>query len=371
MDLKELENLLDAMDRGHARAMAEAEAAYQLDRAKLVAQIAEFRRIASKYSIASAAPTQPPKPSMTMGLLPPQLHTASGFDGSLTGLIHSYLTNPNSPVHGLRHGTRQNYASLLKRMGEGYGATQVADLGEEDIKKMHDGWAGENGDKIAMAHSMITMLRTLVVFGVTVLNDDGCRRLSFTLHRMKFKVPLKEPVLLNANQARLIIEKAKDLKFFSIGAAQALQFACQLRQKDVIGEWTPADDPEVSSNLVHRGMKWARGVCWEEIDPNMILRHKTSKEGKTVEVHLRSFPQVVRELRRVGFGVKKSGPIIVCENTGFPWTAIEFRRQWRKIARECGIKDEVKNRTGGSGELDIDETFVADAEAGEEDRVLN
>jgi hypothetical protein len=38
-----------------------------------------------------------------------------------------------------------------------------------------------------------------------------------------------------------------------------------------------------------------------------------------------------------------TGPVVVSEYTGLPWTAPEFRRWWRKIARACEIPDAVRN----------------------------
>ena len=45
------------------------------------------------------------------------------------------------------------------------------------------------------------------------------------------------------------------------------------------------------------------------------------------------------------------GPIIDSELTGRPWAAPEFRRQWRKIARACGIPDAVFNMDSRAGAI--------------------
>jgi integrase len=44
-----------------------------------------------------------------------------------------------------------------------------------------------------------------------------------------------------------------------------------------------------------------------------------------------------------------SGPVIVSERTGRPWTSAKFGREWRKIARAVGVPDSVQNRDSRSG----------------------
>jgi hypothetical protein len=38
-----------------------------------------------------------------------------------------------------------------------------------------------------------------------------------------------------------------------------------------------------------------------------------------------------------------SGAIIVSDRDRLPWDAVEFRRQWRKLADACGIPKTVRN----------------------------
>lgn len=321
---------------------------------------------------------EPPAPSANAALpASPQDSDDRGFDGTLRGLIHCYITDARSPFHSLRHSTRKNYAGILKRINETCGSARVADLKEPDIQAIHDGWS-KGGEKIAMAHSMITMVRTLAVFGATVLGDQRCERFSFVLHRMKFKVPETKNEPLSADQAAAIIKMANHVGMASLGLAQAFQFWTPLRQKDVIGEWVPLSEPD-ESDTHHNGLKWVRGVRWEQIDDNFDLHHVTSKEGKAVQVSLVKFPLLMEQIALVGR--KKSGPVVVSELTTLPWTGSEFRRQWRRIARLCEIPENVKNRNSGpgvndEGEDDSDEHSPPAAEKYAEpgdasDRVLN
>lgn len=51
-----------------------------------------------------------------------------------------------------------------------------------------------------------------------------------------------------------------------------------------------------------------------------------------------------------------SGPVIMCELTGTPWTQRNWRRWWRIIAREAGVPDTIQNRDsrpGAATEADV------------------
>jgi hypothetical protein len=108
-------------------------------------------------------------------------------------------------------------------------------------------------------------------------------------------------------------------------------------------------------------MKWLKGIRWEEIDQNLVLRHLTSKRQKMLEVPLFSAPMIVQEFDRLFPGavsgdrsinrsaLPAKGPVIVNERTKVPWTDDEYRRQWRILATACGIPKTVKNMDSRAG----------------------
>jgi site-specific recombinase XerD len=135
----------------------------------------------------------------------------------------------------------------------------------------------------------------------------------------------------------------------SIALAQAFQFELMLRQKDVIGEWVPIREPGIS-DVQADGLKWLRGIRWEEIDQNMVLRHLTSKRQKMIEVSLRNAPMVIEEMALLG-AQPANGPIIVSEWDRLPWTGPEFRRWWRIVAEAAGVPKEVRNMDSRAGAI--------------------
>lgn len=101
--------------------------------------------------------------------------------------------------------------------------------------------------------------------------------------------------------------------------------------------------------------KWLRGIRWQEMGQDLILHHEQSHDGKEIELDLKSAPLVMAEIKKQFPERPSQGPIIICEPTGLPWTAQEFRRWWRKIANEAGVPKGVKNRHSRIGDEDDDD----------------
>jgi hypothetical protein len=56
-----------------------------------------------------------------------------------------------------------------------YGAEKVRDLKARDMLRWHEDWS-ERG--VSMAHGLMRMMRGLFTFGMTILENDECARLS-------------------------------------------------------------------------------------------------------------------------------------------------------------------------------------------------
>jgi hypothetical protein len=374
MDSLDLERLLAGLDREQAQIL-ERSAEIDRDRAQIRALLADNHRIAAsiaaKYNMA-ASPSGDTARKSPVEL--PQLAVQPAFNGSINDLINRYLTHPESPIHGLRPASKQHYGWLLKRIGDSYGIVAISGLDETHIQRMHDDWS-DGGQKLAIAHALITMFRTLVVFGATVLKEENFQRLAFILHRMKFKAPKPHSGQLTAEQATAIIEKANEDGLHSLALAQAIQFWCPLRQKDIIGEWIPITEPD-ESDVLHKDLKWISGIRWEGIDESFVLHHVTSWERKPVRISLLRHPTVAEQIARTAR--RKSGAVIVSEASDLPWRASEFRRQWRIIARKLGVPDDIKYKDTGSSEgveePEIDDQLHAENFSDERDiasRTLN
>jgi hypothetical protein len=270
----------------------------------------------------------------------------TSFDGTLRSLSNCYRTDQDSPYHKTRFKTREYYDALCRRINEQHGDELVSEIRGRHVKRWHEEWAG--GGKVTMAHALVGMVRTIINFGATILEDAECARLSGVLSGMRFEMPKPRDARLTAEQAIAIRAKAHEMGLPSIALAQAIQFDLMLRQKDVIGEWVPMSEPGMS-DVTNGGKKWLRGLRWEEIDVNRVLRHITSKRQKAIEAPLGLAPMVMEEL--AGMALPERGPMIVSEATARPWATQEFRKQWRKIATAAGVPKTVRNMDTRAGAI--------------------
>lgn len=270
------------------------------------------------------------------------------FSGTVSTLIRCYQTDPDSTYRKGRYATREYYDTLCRMVDRDIGDKRVSELTARDLLRWHEKYA--NAGKIAMGHSLVGMLRTITTFGATLLADRDCRELKVMLHDMRFKSPKPRNERLTVAQVIAIRAKAKELGFPMIALAQALQFELTVRQKDIIGEWVPIDEPGPLTSVVDGNRKWFRGLDWREIDQNWILKHVTSKRQKEIVIDLNLAPMVKQELgnfKREDYPA--SGPIIVDLKTGLPYRTANFRNTWRAVADSAGIPKTVRNMDTRSG----------------------
>ncbi len=274
---------------------------------------------------------------------PPTAPPSEGFDGTVGSLITSYRTDKDSPYQQLRYQSRKTYDYMLKYIEQDIGHERIADLDGRRLKEIHAHWAQRG---VAMAHGIIGQLRGLATFGAGILSSEECLKLKTTLSQLKFEQAKPRKEKMTREMAETFIKRAESQGQHSMALAQALQFEAQLRQKDVIGEWVPEDEPGPPSEVMWRDMKWVRGIRWEAIDDNLVLRHVTSLGENDVEVSLADKPFVKAALDRIisDRGERpKQGPLVVSENTGRPYSVTHFRQLWRQIATDAGIPEKIKN----------------------------
>jgi hypothetical protein len=281
------------------------------------------------------------------------------YHGTWASLIGCYKSDKDSPYGKKRYGTRKHYDTLCRRIVRDCGNANIEDTDARALLRLHDMWSGD-GEKIAMGHSVMGMVRTLISFGSTLLKCPHCRALRSDLHEMRFKGAKPRNERLTAEMVEAIRAMAPSMGRRSIALAQAFQFDLMLRQKDVIGEWVPISEPGVS-DVIDRNEKWLRGLRWEEIDNNLILRHTTSKRQKDIDPDLNLAPMVLEELRFMagippGASLRRerlpaTGPIVIQETNGLPWNADEFRRYWRTVAKAAGVPNNVRNMDSRAGAI--------------------
>jgi hypothetical protein len=284
-----------------------------------------------------------------------------GFDGTWGSMIDCYRTNEYSTYQGLRYHTRLGYDKVLDQLKINHGSESLAEANAMVFLQWHRAAKGEK-NRVASAHSLMTMIRTVIGFGATIFEEAQCKRLREILSGMKFEMVGHRTERITPDQAVALCDTAHAMGFHSIALAQALAFECTFRQKDVIGEYVPASEPGIfDAKELYGHERWHRGLRWEEIDENFILRHVTSKKLKAIEVNLHLAPMVMDELAFLARvdpakGVSRSelpkaGPVVICERTGAPFAAYHFRITWRRIAKRAGIPANVYNMDSRAGAI--------------------
>lgn len=271
----------------------------------------------------------------------------------LAGLIDQYTTHKASTYHKLRYHVRKNHDSLLRRLRENQGQFALSDVRASTLQIWYDEWS-ENG-KISMAHAFMAALRTMFGFGLLMLEEKECERLCITMNKLRFKQSPPREVWLTAIQVDAIRKAAREhFGWYSLALAQAFQFELMFRQKDIIGEWIPVTEPG-ESEVCYDGKKWLRGIRWQEINDNMVLRHITSKKQKPIEIDLKRSPMVLEELAILVEipveQISRSLPIIINDVTGLPWSGNEYRRKWRLVANHVGVPKEIRNQDTRAGAI--------------------
>lgn len=256
-----------------------------------------------------------------------------------------YVTDPLSDFHKLRYVTKRAYQNSIRRLDADLGDRDLKTLTIRDIKAAHARWAACG--KIPIGHGLITMLRIVVGFGAGILEDEDCQRIRGGLSAVKFANGKPRRTFLTEDQVTAICERALIDGAVSIAIAQTLQWWCSFRQKDIIGEWLPADQDPRPSTIVVDGLKWVGGITREEVNDALVLTHKTSKRNKVISIPLAGCPLSDLEWQ----ALPKSGPLVIDPDTGLPFRAYRFTRLWRRYADQAGVPRSVVNMDTRAGRI--------------------
>lgn len=268
---------------------------------------------------------------------------------TLTDLSRLYQTHEASPFLTVKENSRRDYLHELRVIERTIGSRTLAGIKAVDFtrwfKAAKESVEGDGGAR--KAYGVIKRLRALVSFGI-IAEVQACYRLKAILSEMRFEQPPRRETAMTYEMAAAIIEKAHEMGRPSIALAQALQFETGMRQTDVIGQWLASDQGGASPYQIGR-RRWS-GLVWQLISPDLTLTMKTSKTGSTVGHDLAAMPLVKAEIDRIP-KERRIGAVIVNENTGLPYIALTFSRNWREIADAAGIPRSVWNRDSRAGAI--------------------
>lgn len=275
---------------------------------------------------------------------------APGYDGTMLSLSRLFQINDDSPFRTMKWSSRDNVLKSLTIIEKSVADRQIAKLLGPDFKRWHARFGAPKAPDAPprpwRAKHAMDAVRQLISYGVTLGYDD-CFRADTILSKIRFKSPPARTAVMTVEHVDAVRATAHAEGWPSVALATALQFELAMRQKDVIGEWEPA---ETEGGIFYKGRRWVNGLLWSHIDANLILRKVHTKTGFAVEHDLKLHPTALAEIARVPLS-KRVGPMIIAERTGEPYKHRNFTDRWRAIANKAGVPKGVWNMDARAGAI--------------------
>lgn len=304
--------------------------------------------------------------------------TKTRYDGTMGSACKIYQEHPHSRFHKVKHNTRRGYLADLKVIETTVGARLIRNVTVIDVQHCYDQWrkgqvfVDEKGvntigpERVDRAHNAVAMVRTVVYF-LAALRHADCKQLAEELAKVKFERGGAREQELTYRHVRDFISTAFALAekgvipreralYMSIGTAA--QFELMLRQKDIIGDWSPrrADQryPAGISIVQLEDETWTGFFIWEAI-PGWRWRTRTSKSKyrAAAEFDLTIYDLLFPLLELVPAD-QRHGSIVKGEH-GLPIRYRSYAKWWRQIATAAGIPADVQSmdaRAGGATEAE-------------------
>jgi hypothetical protein len=286
----------------------------------------------------------------------------AGYDGTIGSLARQFCVDPESPYAFVKYNTQRLYDQGVRIVVETVGARAVRELLGPDFRRWHKKWGepkeeGKPPRPYRAKHTM-DLARRIISYGVSLGYSD-CMRVDVILSKIEFAAPRPRAVVMLPEHVEAIRAAAHQMGLGSVALATALQFDLALRQKDAIGEWLPgAGDGD--GGIVVRGHRWANGLLWSDIGPDLILRKKHVKTGFDGSYDLRLAPNVLAEIDLIPLE-RRVGPMVVSEATGQPYKWTKYPENFRRVASAAGIPSNVWSMDARAGA--VTEAYSAGAAA--------
>ena len=280
-------------------------------------------------------------------------HDTLRFDGTLRSLVRRYQLDSASPYQTVKWNTRRTYDEILIKIDRALGERSAHAIKLEDLHR----WYAEakrpkqtgQPERITKAHNLMRMLRRLFSYGI-MAELQGCKRVHEILEQVQFKAAPRRRTVLNFSHVQAFISKATESNRRSLALGTALQFETGMRQKDVIGEWEPLAMHETGGGIILNDRRWVNGLTWSDLSVDLVISKATTKTGAVVSHDLKLCPLTLSLLQQVPVG-KRVGALIIDENSGRPYAAHAYTREWRAIARNAGVPDNIWNMDARAGAI--------------------
>lgn len=270
----------------------------------------------------------------------------AAYDGTFASLVRMYESDPDSPYFELEESTQASYSKTMASLMKHKGARRIEAVTGADVKR----WYKElvEARSKSWGYYSMNVLKAILSYGATRRLKE-CLTLRSELALARFKAGPRRTTFLTYEQVAAFRPVAHAMGYGWMALCLTLQFDLGFRRRDVIGRWVR--DRGSEAGIRHNHRVWGDGLTWGDIDEHGILRRLVSKTAKTtaiVAVHaIADYPDVMAELARIPLD-RRVGPIVL-DNKGIPPNEAQCRWTFRRVARECGIPDEVQNMDARAG----------------------
>lgn len=304
--------------------------------------------------------------------------TRTRYDGTVKSACQIYQEHPLSRFHRVKHNTRRGYLADIKVIIGTVGARLIKNVTVLDVEHWYQQWRKGvvtievdgsqtvGPERVDRAHNAVAMVRMVIRF-MAALRHPECKLLADELAKVQFERGGAREQELTYQHVRAFIRTAFAMAdkgiipreralYMSIGTAS--QFELMLRQKDIIGDWSPraaeARYPAGISILHQDDETWTGFYTWEAI-PGWRWRTRTSKSKyrAAAEFDLTIYDLLFPLLELVSDDQRR-GAIVKGEH-GLPIRYRSYAKWWRQIANAAGIPADIQSmdaRAGGATEAE-------------------
>jgi hypothetical protein len=265
------------------------------------------------------------------------------WDGTLAGLMAIYETDEHSPYRELEPITQKGYSKHMRILGRRVGEVYIDETSGADVRRWYKNMVAETSK--SYAYLTISILKSVISYGMSLGRGyEACAALRAQLSATRFENGRAREQQLTYEQLCLFRPKAHEMGMASMALGLTLQFEGDWRPRDVIGRWIDEGDER----------RWEDGLTWTLIDADGVLHRTPSKTRKRsaakTALRISDYPDLVEEMAYIP-PERRVGPIVINEHTGLPYTSEQYRANFRRIARACGIPDEVWSMDARAGAI--------------------
>lgn len=279
--------------------------------------------------------------------------------GTWGELLLRYRSDKFSPIHNVKANTRSGYLEQVAKLEAAIGHMMIRDLTYEVGMEMKYAMEAK-GRSVSYVTRLFKQLRAVAAYGRTLRLPDA-RDAVETLAGIKLSTPAGSSVFPTRKEVMAVVAEADRKGMHAFACGYLMCFELSLRAVDIRGQWL---DTETPSGLHRKGKMWQDGLTWDMIAPDLSRMTKViSKTAKSMPdayvFDLTLLPDVQMRLAKLRER-RSTGPVIVAEKTGLPYTTQSWSRAFYRIRNHLGLRTELTAKDVRAGGLTEARSLVTD-----------